>query len=208
MSQNYLRVISIDSQKRVYHNRGCRYVQKMKKGNKLTVTRYEAGQMGYRPCACCNSMSYHFRNEKKTITDYAVQNAIKLCCANGLLYIKTEAGLWKIIYSRINQKFMIFHGNQPYKDLDIQRADTAAYHRQRDKKTSDSIVGCLIYIQRHDQYRRRVEEAGGNEMAVPVGRKYEKQRERRLRRQSDRRVEMLFSLLERENAGYRELTFC
>ena len=50
MSQRNLKVISIESADKVYHNKNCQYALRMRKKNKTMVTKQEAKQMGYRPC--------------------------------------------------------------------------------------------------------------------------------------------------------------
>lgn len=205
MSKSYLRIISIESKEMVYHSRGCQYARKMRNKNKIEVTKHEAEQMGYRPCKCCNSMNYRFQNENSMVEKYAKNNHMKLYYQKGIIYVKTEMGVWKIIYSKENQKFILYHANHQYSNLELEMADTAHYHRQKDEKYADTIMTYMIYIQKHDRYRKQVQEAGGDERAVKLNKKYAAQRKRRMRRQSYRRLEHIFAELEKENSGYAKL---
>lgn len=208
MSKNNLKVISIVSADKVYHNKNCQYALKMRNKNKTTVTMREAVQMGYRPCKCCNSMNYRFKAERSMTEDFIKKNQLQTYFLNSILYVKTEAGIWKIIYSRKNQKCILYHGNLPYTELDICDADEAKYHIQRDKKYANTIMQHLDYILKHDRFRRQVQEAGGDEMAVCMNKKYAKQRKHRMQRQARRSLDNIFATLEKEHAEYVKLSFC
>ncbi len=208
MSQRNLKVISIESADKVYHNKNCQYALRMRKKNKTMVTKQEAKQMGYRPCKCCNSMSYRFKEEGNMAEDFSKKNQMETYFLNSILYVKTEIGLWKIAYSRKNQKCILYHGNFPYKELDICDADTAKYYIQRDSKHANTIMQHLEYILKHDRFRKQVEEAGGNEMAVSMNKKYAKQRRHRMQRQAYRRLNHIFAVLEQKHAEYVKLSFC
>ena len=77
MSQRNLKVISIESADKVYHNKNCQYALRMRKKNKTMVTKQEAKQMGYRPCKCCNSMSYRFKEEGNMAEDFSKKNQME-----------------------------------------------------------------------------------------------------------------------------------
>lgn len=200
MSKNNMRVISTESPGMVYHFRGCRYAGQIKGSNRIVLTRQEAVEMGYRPCKCCNNLGYRFRNERVSVEKYATHKGLELLFQKNKLYVKSEMGLWQISYSRYKQKCILYHGNHSYRNLPLVQSEDARYHRQRDEMYSATIMNYLIYIYKHDQYRKRVWEAGGDESSVSIGKKYAAKRDQRMKWRDHHRLEQLFAMVAQERA--------
>lgn len=122
------------------------------------------------------------------------------------LFVKTSIGIWKIVYLQRSEKFILYHGNNGFSDTPVREGWKAIYHRQMDQKETMDVMDLMTYIYGHDRYRRQVEEAGGNEMAVPVSKKYAEQRSNRMRRQERNRMAGLFAMIERDHPEYKALT--
>lgn len=207
MSKTKTCIISLNSKARVYHQKNCRFATAMPDRYRKELTKHRAVEKGYRPCKCCNTMSYHFRTNRHELEKYASAKNMKLFCQSRLLFVQTPVGLWKICYSAKSENFVLYHGNRSNPQLAPREMKTAFFHRQTDELTADSIMQYLVYIHKHDDYRRRVAQAGGNEKAVTIGKKYEQQRERRFRREARRRLDDIFASIERKNPEYAKLAF-
>ncbi len=200
------RMISIESQGRIYHIQGCPYSVRIQEKNQIILLKHEAKQMGYRPCKCCNRETFRYRWEQSMARSFAISNHMQLQEINKHLYVKTEIGIWKLVYMPEAEKFILYHGNAVCQNTPIDKAHKARYHRQKDMKKAETVMDVLSYIRSHDRYKKCVQEAGGNELAVKIDRKYEKQRSNRLRRQSARRIDSLFAMIERQNPEYKQLS--
>ena len=80
------------------------------------------------------------------------------------------------------------------------------YHRQTDCANANSISALCKYIYEHDRFRE-----AQNKGTVLTSFTSERSRilaARTQRREQHRRVDRLFAMLERNNQGYRELSFC
>ncbi len=204
--KKYQKMISVASRDKIYHRDGCPYIDRIKGKNSLVVLKKEAKKMGYRPCKCCNSADFQYKHEQTVIKKYAKANHMELQRLRNHLFVKTEMGIWKIVYLKDVEKFILYHGNNGSYETPIREADKAYYHRQMDQKEVETVLELLKYIQCHDRYRRQVKEAGGNEMAVKVNKKYARQRTNRMRRQGMRRMDQLFAMVEKDHPEYRALT--
>lgn len=200
-------IISQNSKARVYHRANCRFAKAMPVRYMRELSKHIAEKKGYRPCKCCNSMKNRFDEERQALERYAARKNLGLYRQSKLLYIRTPVGLWKICYAAKQQNFILYHGNCPYQELSPKQMKTACFHRQTDVMTSATILRYLEYIYKHDDYRQRVAQAGGNEKKVTISKKYAQQRERRLRREARRRLDDIFADIERKNPEYAKLAF-
>ena len=70
----------------------------------------------------------------------------------------------------------------------------------------NSIEGYLDYIYEHDKYKAAV--ARGETVTRFSSKKYEKLEAKAQRKRENKRVDYLFAMLERQNAGYKKLSYC
>ena len=200
------RIVSIGTNSMVYHKPGCRYVSRIKNQNKMSIRKHEARKEGYHVCRYCNSMNHHFRVEQKTLNFYSTYKKMQFNYINGILYVKSEIGCWKLVYVRREEKLALYHRNATNKPLNFEYPQYETYHRQEDKMYCNSIEGYLDYIYEHDKYKAAV--ARGETVTKFSSKKYEKLEAKAQRKRENKRVDYLFAMLERQNAGYKKLSYC
>ncbi len=204
MSQK--RVISMENNTKIYHKNGCRYTHRILSQNFYQTTRKDARRYGFRCCRYCNSMNHHFKTEEHVLDNYAEQYGFTYKYDNGMLYVKTEIGFWKLVYSRKEEKIAIYHRNDAAEPVNMDNPEQEQFHRQKDIDYSTSIAGCLNYIYQHDKFKAAV--LRGDKDIRYSSKKYEKTAAKREVRSSIRRVNYLFSVLEKENKDYKKLSYC
>lgn len=201
-----LRFVSIGGNSQVFHKPGCKYIHQMKPENCMPLSEAEAREAGYRICRCCNGMDFHMKTEKQAIDRYQKCRKMDFKYIGGILYVKTEISCWKLVYIRYMESIVIYHQNDTSIPLDFEHLEREKYHRQKDIFSRKEIEDCLYYIYHHDQYKAAV--ARGDKEIRFSSKKYEKSAKKVSRRRQQRRVDYLFRMLEKENKGYRELSFC
>ncbi len=206
MENNSQCIVSLKAKTKVYHKPGCHHVKNMKDKNKMTMTLQKAERKGYRICRCCNCMAHHKRVEQKTITNYENNKGMEFNFVKGALYVKTEIGCWKMVYTRGDQRMVLYHRNATNKELDFKKPQYEKYHRQGDVPYSDSIAHYLNYIYEHDRFKQA--ERNGQMLTSYSSKKNKRLAEKSRRKSSHKRVDYLFRMLESQNAGYRQLSFC
>ena len=92
----------------VYHKPNCYHIQHMQPQNRLDVTDKDAVRNGCRICRYCNSMNYHFKTEQANIEYYKRARGMDFKYKDGVLYVKTEIGCWKLVYVRGIEKLILF----------------------------------------------------------------------------------------------------
>lgn len=199
-------VISMEGKTKIYHSCRCRYVRNILPENKMKLTKDEARRQGYRICRCCNSMNYHVSFEKGVIDFYNRERDMTTKYIDGIMYVKTPISCWKIVYSRKKEQLALYHRNSSDKEIDFDHPEYEEYHRQQDFFYANSIQTYLNYIFEHDKFRAA--QQSGQQNIVYSNKKYRKIAERSKRKKSLRKVYNLFAMLERQNEGYRELSFC
>lgn len=205
-TMNNERIVSIGTNSMIYHKPGCRYVSRIKNQHKMYLPKHEAKKEGYHVCRYCNSMNHHFRVEQQTLDFYSRCKKMQFNYINGILYVKSEIGCWKLVYVRREEKIALYHRNTANKSLDFEHPQYEAYHRQEDKPFCNSIEGCLDYIYEHDKYKAAIER--GETVTSFSSKKYARREAKAQRKRACRRVDYLFRMLERQNEGYKELSYC
>lgn len=199
-----MRIKSRESQK--YHRCGCKYEKQINKENRVELSLDEAKNRGFQPCKYCNSMSFLYQKEKRKIEWYRANKKMDFLLKDGMLYVKTEIGCWRLVYSRNHEHIALYHRNTRQAPLDFQYPERGKYHRQKDKYHFHSIDQVLCYIYDHDKYKKA--EKRGDKNIVYRSKKYKKQAERRKARAEHRRVDRLFQKIERENEEYLRCSIC
>lgn len=198
------RVMSMET--KIYHKPNCHYVKKIQDKHKIVMSKKEAKSFGYRACRCCNEMNFSYHNELQTMDYFENKKGMQFNYKDGILYIKTNIGCWKLVYSRGMELFALYHRNRSKQEVDFTKPEKEQYHLQKDKIYYISIREALKYIYDHDKYREA--EQQGCEFIVFSHKKYQKQAEKRKQRQQMNRVDYLFQMLESQNKGYKQLSYC
>lgn len=160
MEKNSRVIICFESKSKVYHKPGCYQIARIKKRNRIEVTKEEAERAGFRICKCCNGMGHHIRTEKRVLEHYEKEKGMVFKHIDGILYVKTEIGCWKMVYTRGNQRIVLYHRNDTDKEINFDIPQYESYHRQLDVPYSCSISRYLKYIYEHDRFKKA--ERSGN----------------------------------------------
>lgn len=196
----------LSTQTKIYHRPSCRYVKRIKRKNHMELFSWEARQRGFRPCKCCNTMAYLFESEWPSLNYFNRNWGLSFRLVDGILYVKTSISCWKLIYSKREEKVVLYHRNHSDNAIDFENPQNERYHRQSDCANANTISGICRYIYEHDRYRQARQ--NGQELTC-----FTSKRSRILARRSDRkaarkRLDSLFLTLERNNPGYKELSYC
>ena len=203
---NNERIVSNGTNSMIYHKPGCRYVERIKFKNRMSLPRHDARAEGYHVCSYCNSMNHHYNVEQQTLGYYSRCKKMQFNYIDGILYVKSEIGCWKLVYVRKEEKLALYHRNTVARELDFDHPQYEPYHRQEDKPFCNSIEGYLDYIYEHDKYKAAIER--GETVTKFSSKKYARHEAKAQRKRQNRRVDYLFRMLERQNEGYRELSYC
>jgi len=198
---NNERIMSIEAKSRIYHKPGCRYIKKIKRRNLISMPMTEANECGYRVCKYCNSINHHYLVEQPALDRYERSRNMKFNFIDGILYVKSELGCWKIVYSKQYEDFVLYHRNNTYKELDFEHPQFESYHRQIDKYKANSIQDYLSYIYNHDKYKAAI--ARGEEVTTFSSKKYARKEARAKKRREINRVNNLFKMLESQNPSLK-----
>ena len=142
----------------VYHRRGCKYVQMINEEYKKEDVAIRLMKIQYCKCKYCSTLVFKFKSEKHLIDKY--------CEANGLIYrlddesllVQSEIATWLIKYDDKSELLILFHGNRCPEDVELRKLPPKDYHRQKSAGTSETLMGFLIYIRDHDDYRNNLAE--------------------------------------------------
>ena len=198
------RVLSTET--KIYHRPGCTHAKRILYKNRMEMKSAEAKKYGYRPCKCCNNMNYLFRHARCNIDYFMNDKDMNYIYKDGVLYIRTGIGFWKLVYSKKEERIMLYHRNASDRPVDTAHPEKENYHRQTDCLATAATVSLLQYIYEHDRFREA--QKRGVELTSYTSKKSRLLAERRKRREQHRRIDKLFAKLEEENKGYRELSYC
>lgn len=113
----------------------------------------DAEWKGYRPCKCCDGIEFLYKMEKEGIDRYAEQYNMDVDLKGMKLYVRTDAGRWKIIYKIRDQRFILLHRNYVNGRISLEDAEKVPFHRQGDMLETGSIMKYLKYIREHDEFK-------------------------------------------------------
>ena len=140
----------------VYHRRGCKYVQMINEEYKKEGVASSLKKKGYCKCKYCSTLAFKFKSEKHVIDKYCEDNNLIYRVDDELLLVQSEIASWLIKYDDKNEEFILFHGNRCPEDVELKKLLSKDYHRQKSAKTSKTLMGFLIYIKDHDNYRNNI----------------------------------------------------
>ncbi len=200
------RILSMDADSMIYHKPNCHYVKKMSPKNRMSIAKADAQIRRYRICKCCNSMGYHYRTEQSTIEYYRKHRNMDFRFIDGILYVKSEIGCWKLIYSKKFENIILYHRNTVSIPLDFDHPENEPYHRQVDALSCNTISGYLNYIYEHDRYKAAIER--GEKNFRFSSKKYARHEAKAQRKRQHKRVDQLFMLLEKGDSNLLKLSIC
>ncbi|MCM1144975.1 MAG: hypothetical protein NC407_09720 [Lachnoclostridium sp.] len=193
--------MSRKSSSMVYHRPQCRYVRKIHKKNRIQMAWEDAEWKGYRPCKCCDGIEFLYQTGKAEIERYAKQFNLDVDLKDRKIYVRTDAGCWKIIYKIRDQKFILLHRNYVNGRIALEDVEKAPYHRQGDVMEAGSIMKYLKYIQKHDEFKQN---APDDYRKLPQNTKrqkfYYRSAKKRAERNSAKRLDSLFLLIEKQGS--------
>lgn len=200
------RIVSIGAKSMIYHKPGCRYVDRIKYKNRMSLSKQDAKNEGYHTCKYCNSMNYHCKAEQPKMDFYSKKRNLQFNYIDKILYVKSEIGCWKLVYMSKAERIALYHRNTIAKPLDFKHPQYEPYHRQVDNPHCNSIAGILDYIYEHDKYKATI--ARGEKVTRFSSKKYERHEAKAEKKRQRSRVDYLFRMIEKQNSGYKELSFC
>lgn len=150
-------------------------------------------------------MKYQFETEWKVIEHFERVKEMQFKLVDGILYVKTPISCWKIVYVKSTEQVVLYHRNNSYLPVNFEHPEKERYHLQKDVKKSYLIANYLNYIYKHDRFRQ--DEASGHVVQFS-NKKYRKQAEKRKWRNSVRRVDQLFAMLESQDNELVKESYC
>ncbi len=203
-----MRIMSRESSNMVYHRPECRYAGKIRKKNRVQMKWEDAEWKGYRPCKCCDGIDFLYKMEQEKIERYAEQFNLDVDFKDRKIYVRTDAGCWKIIYKIRNQRFILLHRNYVNGRIDLEDAEKAPFHRQGDMPESGTIMKYLKYIKDHDEFKHNMPK---DYRRMPQDTKqqkvYYKAAKKRAERSNAKRLDSLFLLIEKQE-GIKQFSCC
>ena len=203
-----MRMMSRKSTSMVYHRPECRYAQRINKSNRCQMRRDMAEWKGYRPCKCCNSTSFMYRLEEEELEYFAEQHDMDIDLQNNCIYVRTDVGCWKILYTKGSQKFILLHRNYVSGRIGLEEVEDIPYHRQGDMPEAYSIMKYVKYIKKHDEFKKN---PPADYRTMPRDTKRQKSfyrtAKRRAERASAKRLDALFVMIE-QREGIKSLSYC
>lgn len=196
---------------KIYHKDGCIYARKLKIANFAWLSKDEAIDRNYCECVYCGGLKGDFKVQEKTVNNWEKNNNIKVTYdkKTDTAYISTDNGFWKFYTLDEYGTYALYHRNVYNKDMSFYEAKNGDFHRQKDLKATYSLIEIINYVVEHDKakaiiavdYRKLPKQTKKQKL-------YYKQAANRIKRQSMRRVDSIFDMLEKKTPGFKELAFC
>lgn len=196
--------------RKVYHQFGCKYANRIKPQNAMHITLKRAQVHGYRKCKYCSrvggdiGITSHIAAWERTYhvnIDYMKQSHT--------LYIRTDMGCWKIFFYRKEEQYVLYHRNTYDPEMTLEEAIQGDYHRQTDVKQSERIEGFIHYISAHDKAKKiMLDDYRKLPRNTRKQRKYYNQAEKKMKRKNSResrlRMERLFADIESKQPALKK----
>ena len=135
----------------IVHCEGCGHINKIKPENlEKFNTNQEIRGGGYRMCSCCSPLMKKLRTEKAELQKFCGENGLMYFICDGNMHIHSDGSKWVIIVSAKRSGSELHHENlynEHYND------SVPGYHNQH--FSSNTLMGYMDYIARHDAYRRK-----------------------------------------------------
>ena len=195
---------------RIYHQLGCMYAKRIKGENRLEMKEEKAEKRHYHKCKYCSGLRGDVRMHKKAITKWEEKNDMKFDYdkKTDTLYIATKIGFWKV-FKREDELCYLYHRNKYSDNMTLLTAKMGDFHRQADVKPARAIESIIEYIIAHDKAKVIImDDYRKLPKSTKKQKKYYYAAERKQRRNDTRRIDILFAVLEQNNAGLRAYSIC
>ncbi len=162
-------------------------------------------------CACqyCNNFRVEIRTRADAMKSWEETYNLSIMYKYNSLYVLTDMGCWRIFYKQDIGKYILYHKNYYDKSLEKNNAIMGKYHRQRDVKETESLERLMSYISKHDKAKAVImDDYKKLPQTTKAQKKYYRQAKNRAHRSAVRRVDYLFSLLESNDPGLKQMAFC
>lgn len=148
-------IISYHSTAKVYHQRGCWHIKRIKNQHRMHLTNKAALKYGYRPCKCCGNLKGTIRSLSVSLESLEKDRNLKLeyDSITDTLYIRTETGFWKI-YWKERAGLLLYHLNNYETEKTMEELKSGDFHRQRDVYETEYLQNILTYIEKHDRAKK------------------------------------------------------
>lgn len=141
---------SKNSKKKVVHFEGCHHLNAIKAENLSSFESIKkVREAGYRMCSCCSPIVKKIRTENDAIQNFCYENGLLYFIDKGNLHIQTKHSKWKVLASDEQSKVELHHKNTYKQEYEN---SVPGYHKQA--FCSESILGYMEYIVKHEAYRR------------------------------------------------------
>ena len=138
---------SKNSRTKVIHNENCRHLGHIKKENLKGVDML-SDKNDYRVCKHCANLNSQYEVEKAKIKSVCREKGISVKLMGSYLDINTIYDQWRVIFDR-KKGLQLYHKNSMGF---ISKGPFPDYHRQ--KMHAKSLLACMNYIEKHDDYRQ------------------------------------------------------
>lgn len=200
-----------DKKHRIYHRCGCMYATRIKPAYRLEMNMEKAERKHYQPCKYCSGFRGDVKVHKKAFKTWSRKKNMQFTYREDTdtLYIQTEIGFWKLFMKEELGKYVLYHRNSYSAGMSINEAIHGDFHRQSDVKATESMEKIVDYIVAHDRAKVIMMD---DYRKLPKSTKRQKQyyraAERKDRRNSMKRLDLIFAALEQSQAGIKKYSFC
>ena len=98
-------------------------------------------------------MSYLVGSASRTLEYHENEHGMEFKLHDGMLFVKTKMGCWRLVYIRTKEQIALYHRNKRQKPLDWEHPEQSKYHPQKDQLYYNSVKATLNYIYEHDKFR-------------------------------------------------------
>ena len=102
---------------------------------------------GYRPCKWCSRMDGRFQIEKEAVGEYLANSGLVMDRKDHMLYIRSDIGCWKVVFSKKFNDFVLYHRNHADGIVPLAEVEKDSYHKQSDHfqvKPHTTKVACFL----------------------------------------------------------------
>ena len=197
-------VISTCSRIKVYHRPGCRYAKMIEKRTACPEEKEWVEIRGYRPCKWCFSTAGSYQIKKANAIDFLSSNGLFLDEKDHKIYIRSDVGCWKVVYSKKQECFLLYHRNHSEGIVPLSEVENDQYHNQSDHFQFNSIMGAAQYIVKHDKAKKLLSIGSYKDLPrrTKKEKKYYKAEKNKAHRNNAHRINDLFQQIENGSGSF------
>jgi len=198
-------IVSKNKKHGAYHRATCFYVGQIKAGNRESISETKAKALKYHECPYCHGFRGEVNELIRSNTQPDIIYAFDLI--KKVLYIKTNAGFWKISAQKHTGKYLLYHRNKFYENLSFAKGKTGTFHRQSDVPAMTFVKDVVQYIIKHDKAKTIIAD---DYRKLPQNTKKERHYYRvaknKAKRKEKNRLDSLFLKLEKSNPDIKKFS--